>query len=303
MARPGLRAHPKFRRLLHLLQEPAPHVRGYLEYLWEVGYEAGNPVIGDALDIELAAEYPGEPGKLCKALLDCRLIDRLEDGRFQIHDLLENAPEYVKKRLARDQQRKHKYAPRNRPGSGNSPPNSELGGPIPPNSANGRRSAELGTTPNTQLPTPTYSPDKPARKRRQQPATKTPRPRDELFDAIAEITGSDPQASGSHVGKVAAALRRAEPPYTPAEVRALPAALAAGGLTVPVTLGVVEKYIGWVRGGPRRGDSVVDEGKRDEARRQQQKLREDHRNAAPSGVSLVALARQKQATANGEATR
>jgi hypothetical protein len=105
MARPGLRQHPKFKRLLHLLREPVPHVLGYLECLWEVGYQAGNPVIGDPTDIELAAEYPGETGKLFKALLDCRLIDEVGD-QYQIHDLMQNAPEYVQRRMEREASRK-----------------------------------------------------------------------------------------------------------------------------------------------------------------------------------------------------
>lgn len=78
-----------------------------------------------------------------------------------------------------------------------------------------------------------------------------PRLRDELFDAIAALTGSDPHSSGAFIGKVAASLRKAEPPYTAADVRALPAALAAANLQVPLTLGVVEKYIGWTRQKPQ----------------------------------------------------
>jgi hypothetical protein len=63
MARPGLMIHPKFRRLVHVLQEPVAHVVGYLEMMWHVGYESGNAVLGDAVDVELAAQYPGAPGK------------------------------------------------------------------------------------------------------------------------------------------------------------------------------------------------------------------------------------------------
>ena len=91
MARPGFRNHPKFRRLVHTLSEPVPHVVGYLELIWQVGYECGDSRIGDATDVELAAEYPGEPGKLCKALVDCRLIDEIE-GVHYIHDLFDHAP-------------------------------------------------------------------------------------------------------------------------------------------------------------------------------------------------------------------
>lgn len=86
---------------------------------------------------------------------------------------------------------------------------------------------------------------------------KPPRLRDELFDAIAEVTGTDPGASGSHVGKVAAELRKADPPYTADEVRQLGAMVLRGeacdwavrnGRTRP-TLGEVEKYIGQIRAG------------------------------------------------------
>jgi hypothetical protein len=74
-----------------------------------------------------------------------------------------------------------------------------------------------------------------------------PRRRDDLFDAVAEVTASDPKASGSHIGRVCSCLREADPPYTPAEVRALATALRARGFTLPLTLGTVEKYIGWTR--------------------------------------------------------
>jgi len=101
MARPGMRQHPKFKRLLHLLREPAPHVVGYLECLWETGYAHGEAVLGREADVELAAEYPGTPGRLAAALEEVGLIDRLEDGRLRIHDLYENAPEYVRRRMDR----------------------------------------------------------------------------------------------------------------------------------------------------------------------------------------------------------
>jgi hypothetical protein len=110
MARPTLDNHPKFRRLMHLLGETRAHVRGHLELLWEVSYETGNPRIGDATDIELAADWQGEPGKFCSAAADCGgegragLIEEIEGepGRFQIHDLYVHAPEYVRKRMDRE---------------------------------------------------------------------------------------------------------------------------------------------------------------------------------------------------------
>jgi hypothetical protein len=105
MARPGLRQHPKFRRLVHVLGEPVPHVLGYLECMWSVGYECGDSLLGDETDVELAAEYPGLRGKLCAALLDCRLIDQV-DGKYHIHDLHDHAPKYVQRRMKLELQRR-----------------------------------------------------------------------------------------------------------------------------------------------------------------------------------------------------
>lgn len=47
---------------------------------------------------------------------------------------------------------------------------------------------------------------------------KKPRERNPLFDAIADVTGMDPATAGSHIGKVAATLAKADPPYTPEDV-------------------------------------------------------------------------------------
>jgi hypothetical protein len=101
MAKPGLTDHPKFRRLVYLLREPPPHVRGYLEFMWEVGYREGNPLLGDSIDVELAAGYPHDPGKLCDALLKARFIDEVEPGKYAIHDLMEHAPRFVQVRSKR----------------------------------------------------------------------------------------------------------------------------------------------------------------------------------------------------------
>lgn len=113
MARPGLDKHVKFRKLVRILNEPEPHVRGYLETLWEVAYEHGDPVIGDAEAIEAAAKYPGAPGKLFSALLTCGGTNRAgfieatdHPDEYQIHDLLDHAPDYVKKRQKRENERK-----------------------------------------------------------------------------------------------------------------------------------------------------------------------------------------------------
>src|SRR5690349_549814 len=112
MGRPGLHNHPKFRRLVHVLGEPASHVRGYLECLWEVAYEAGNAVIGDAVDVSLACGFPGPPEKITDALLGAGgpgrigLIEQTDTGCYQIHDLFDHAPAYVTQRAKREDERK-----------------------------------------------------------------------------------------------------------------------------------------------------------------------------------------------------
>ncbi len=113
MARPGLDRNVKFRNLCRLLKQPRPHVRGYLELLWDVAYENGNPVIGDPASVEAAAEFPGEPGRLFAALLGCGGEGRVgfvepvqgSDTLFQVHDLMDHAPDYVKKRRKREEER------------------------------------------------------------------------------------------------------------------------------------------------------------------------------------------------------
>jgi len=76
--------------------------------------------------------------------------------------------------------------------------------------------------------------------------------RDELFDAVAEVTGTDPMVSRSHIGRVCHLLVKANPPYTAAEVRAFGARYAelcpwSVDKNIPLTLGVIEKHIGQLR--------------------------------------------------------
>lgn len=114
MARPGLIEHRKFRRFCSLLGIPEAHGLGLLEFLWRTSYESGNPFLGDSVDVEAAARWTGEPGRCCAALLQAGgqmqagFIDELEDrpGQYQVHDLFDHAPEYVRKRLRRETERR-----------------------------------------------------------------------------------------------------------------------------------------------------------------------------------------------------
>lgn len=101
MAKPELRDHRKFLKLKRLLNAPTPHVIGYLDCLWHRGYQTGSPFVGDSLDVEAAAEYPGEPGTFTEAAFQSGFIDRDESGGYTIHDLYEHAPKYAKQRMHR----------------------------------------------------------------------------------------------------------------------------------------------------------------------------------------------------------
>lgn len=100
-------------------------------------------------------------------------------------------------------------------------------------------------------------PEVPCDSHRQAPSGSKPtgnsrkRARNPLWDAVVAVTESDPKTSRTNIGRVCSCLCEAEPPYTPTEVLALPAILQARGFSLPLTLGTVEKYIGWTREQPK----------------------------------------------------
>src|SRR5580698_3994101 len=106
MAKPGFRHHPKFLRVVDALKEPAPHVYGYIEFIWDAAYQRGNAIIGDATDVEIVAQYAPKDGRLCAALLEARLLDQLDDGQFAVHDLWDHAPNFVKSRMHKDEEKR-----------------------------------------------------------------------------------------------------------------------------------------------------------------------------------------------------
>jgi hypothetical protein len=100
VARSELRQNLKFRKLQKLLSIPVPFVVGLLECLWQCGYESGSDFLGSDEDVEMAAEWPYDAGKFVKALASTRFIDKRGEN-WHIHDLYENAPDYVKKKMNR----------------------------------------------------------------------------------------------------------------------------------------------------------------------------------------------------------
>lgn len=102
MPKPELRDHRKFLKMIRLLGNiPVSHAIGYLDCMWNRGYQTGSPFVGDAHDVESAAVYPGEPGTFAAAAFEAGFLDQDPDGNFIIHDLWEHAPSYAKKRIER----------------------------------------------------------------------------------------------------------------------------------------------------------------------------------------------------------
>ena len=97
MARLSLSQSPKFKVLVRSLALPTPHVRGYLELLWESAHFRDEPFFASLDEIEAAADWQGETGVFGKALLDRNWIET-HIGGFMIHDYEEHLPSYVKER-------------------------------------------------------------------------------------------------------------------------------------------------------------------------------------------------------------
>jgi len=84
------------------------HALGHLEYLWNTAYENGKENVGNERAVELAADWGGEPGMLCRLLVECGFLDRQDDGTFAIHDLWDHAPVYVQRRREREMERERR---------------------------------------------------------------------------------------------------------------------------------------------------------------------------------------------------
>jgi hypothetical protein len=134
---------------------------------------------------------------------------------------------------------------------------------------------------------------KKARAAAKHPESLKPRERDDLFDAIAEVTCADPAVSGSRIGKIKAVLVKSG--YTAAEVRALPAVYAASGFSIPLTLNNVLDHIGRVRNPsaqPGHNGTPVETEEEVRARHQAERARaREERRAAEAGGGMTACAR------------
>ncbi|HZF31355.1 MAG TPA: hypothetical protein VE907_19725 [Gammaproteobacteria bacterium] len=113
MARVTLFSNRKFLKLSARLQSEALAL-GHLEFMWHAANETGNPVLGDADDVEATSRWRGPRGELVAALLDCGsnggagFIALRQDGLYEIHDYWHHAPDYVRKRAKREESRREK---------------------------------------------------------------------------------------------------------------------------------------------------------------------------------------------------
>ena len=103
----------KFKRFCIVLSEAdgscAAHCLGYLEMMWQShAYVDGEAVLGDELGVKTATGYAGKANVITHALMSAGAPDKVgfiervdgADDLFQVHDLEENAPRYVKRRKA-----------------------------------------------------------------------------------------------------------------------------------------------------------------------------------------------------------
>ena len=96
--------HPKIFHLMREISITRRDAVGLLELLWEFTAEyAPRGDIGRHTDLAIAAalEWNGNPDELMRGLRESGWIDVSEEHRIVIHDWIDHAPEYVKKRVQR----------------------------------------------------------------------------------------------------------------------------------------------------------------------------------------------------------
>lgn len=245
-----LGTHPKVVTLASRLGVTRSHVIGALFLAWSIADQHADAdgrvdMPGAALD-----ELTGTPG-LAAALKEVGWLVIEGPNSLCFPDYQEHngttgkcrADAQRRQQKSRDRSRgSHKVVTtkRNRPvtrGEGEKKREEEASPstPHPSTTDNGPEEAAPGTAPRSARPSGR--------------ARKT----DALFDAIAQVTGSDPHVTGSHIGKLRAKLATASPPYTPEDLREFARRFhefcpwAAKDQRVYATLGELEKNIGKLR--------------------------------------------------------
>lgn len=114
----GTQDHVKFRTLKTLLKVPRVVASGILTELWSLAAtSADSGDIGRYSNLQIAAsmEWEGDPDELIDALVQSGWVDEDEEHRLVVHDWYEHAPDYIKKRINRKQNKLQKIAPNEKP--------------------------------------------------------------------------------------------------------------------------------------------------------------------------------------------
>lgn len=97
---PTLFTHIKFLKLCKALkfkyESPPVPALGHLSFLWRHVYTGRVEIIQSKEDIEIMADWDGEPGVFAHILIDVGFIDALDDGTFQVHGYCDNFPDAYK---------------------------------------------------------------------------------------------------------------------------------------------------------------------------------------------------------------
>lgn len=107
VARPGLFKNKKFARLSRTLKSQAL-AAGVLELLWHACYEACDERVGSAADVAFSVAWTDRKVNIAAALRDAGFLDDDPEhpGEFRVHDLWDHAPQYVTRRMEREQARR-----------------------------------------------------------------------------------------------------------------------------------------------------------------------------------------------------
>jgi len=98
MAKPSFIHHWKFRLLCHLLNENEAHTLGHIQLIWDCANTLKTPEFPSIEAIESVAYWDGQPGKLVKSLIECKLIEKSSNNTWQIHDYYDHCPDWIKRK-------------------------------------------------------------------------------------------------------------------------------------------------------------------------------------------------------------
>lgn len=208
----------KFSKLKRRLGLPHWQAVGLLESLWlftQVNAPAGD--VGRHSDEDIAAgiEWDGETEILFESLIECGWLDRCEKNRLVVHDWEEHVPRYLKGALVKNGVAFATVTPKQKETEPKQPAKPRKQAAKPDKQPAPRLGLARQVNSNVGEAIPLAAPAAVEE-------AKT-RPRDELFDSVAEVTGTDPKTAGGLIGKVCKALRAGEPPYTPEDVKSFAA--------------------------------------------------------------------------------